>query len=797
MRNRHTTALLIVMLLLLAARVGATTRIVNVGPNLQLIFVDQQSNTSTTTINVGDTVQWVWQGNHHSTTSGSCASGTCVHNFTGVTWDSGVHDAGNIFSFTFMQAGTFTYFCSIHGTTFQMRGTVKVIAPPDFTLQISNPSLSAFPNQGVNFQGTLTSVNGYASSVTVSCGGTHPANCGQATVTPAPGGTAFSIAASDPTDATFSFPLNAVGTDANKTSHSQTVTLAVSDFDLAGVTGTTVIAPPTGTSTRILFTVKSLNGFSGTVALACAGAPAGASCNFSPANVAVSGSDVQVPLTVTTAGAATADSLVSITANSSGGTQKSANFTLSVWDIGLTTPSPSTLATDPTATSPSATFSVTAAGSFAGPVTLSCLGLPPGAGCNFSPSTPFPTAARPVPVSVQVVTAGVLAGTLNLQIAADFPGLSEKTQNLTVQVQDYTLAFANPIVAIFPGKMAVFNGTLTAANGYGALVALSCIAPPSACSFSPSANVTPTGAGAGFTTSISTAAGIVPQDYPFQVQGIGADAGTTTHAQNVTMRVIDFSLGPISGLVAGTPPSLSVVQGNPSSPVSFSLATQGQFAGTITLSCAGLPSGASCQFSPSAVLAPRPGQPIQVSAVVSAGSATVGTSSVTITATATGTATAKTEPAFNLDVTAGSGTTNLNLSLALTQPNPGSPAAVGGKVIFTSTVSNLAAGSVQATLVTIFSQPVSLVNAPNTGGISCNPSAGTVTDTVTCQFTSTNGTATPVALTVAAPFARSLTVSAFVSSGAMDTDSSDNSASNVVEIRLRPLSRNGLPIGIP
>ena len=40
----------------------------------------------------------------------------------------------------------------------------------DYSLVISNPSLQAYVNSTVNFNGTLTSLNGYSSAVNVSCG---------------------------------------------------------------------------------------------------------------------------------------------------------------------------------------------------------------------------------------------------------------------------------------------------------------------------------------------------------------------------------------------------------------------------------------------------------------------------------------------------------------------------------------------------------------------------------------------------------------------------------------------------
>ena len=89
----------------------------NVGPGLS--FTDQMSGGNITTVHAGDTVRWVWVGGFHSTTSGSC-NGACSKNGQ---WDSG-EGAGMTFSRTFTQAGTFDYYCTVHGAA--MKGTVRV-----------------------------------------------------------------------------------------------------------------------------------------------------------------------------------------------------------------------------------------------------------------------------------------------------------------------------------------------------------------------------------------------------------------------------------------------------------------------------------------------------------------------------------------------------------------------------------------------------------------------------------------------------------------------------------------------
>ena len=85
-------------LLLLAGPVPAATKIVDVGPGSSLTFVDEDSGTNTTTISVGDTVEWRWMSSGHSTTRSESPE----------AWDSGIQEAPFSFSHTFGTPGTFT-----------------------------------------------------------------------------------------------------------------------------------------------------------------------------------------------------------------------------------------------------------------------------------------------------------------------------------------------------------------------------------------------------------------------------------------------------------------------------------------------------------------------------------------------------------------------------------------------------------------------------------------------------------------------------------------------------------------
>jgi len=59
------------------------------------------------TIEVGDTIHWIWDNIDHSTTA---AAGQAE------SWDSGVKNTiGATFDHTFTHIGTFNYYCTMHG----------------------------------------------------------------------------------------------------------------------------------------------------------------------------------------------------------------------------------------------------------------------------------------------------------------------------------------------------------------------------------------------------------------------------------------------------------------------------------------------------------------------------------------------------------------------------------------------------------------------------------------------------------------------------------------------------------
>jgi plastocyanin len=94
---------------------AGATHVVNAGPGM--VFVDSQAGGSRTTIKAGDTVQWNFVDSiPHTSTSGTCCTKDGL-------WDSGIKTSGN-FTHQFPSAGTFPYYCTLHGAA--MTGTVVV-----------------------------------------------------------------------------------------------------------------------------------------------------------------------------------------------------------------------------------------------------------------------------------------------------------------------------------------------------------------------------------------------------------------------------------------------------------------------------------------------------------------------------------------------------------------------------------------------------------------------------------------------------------------------------------------------
>ena len=113
LRRPAVMAILACALLCLAIpAVAATVQVNQIGTSFQPNDI---------TINVGDTVEWVWSGGIHTVTSGTGSADPNV----GSLFDDPL--AGSNFSYTFNSVGDFDYFCRPH-ELFDMKGIVRVQA---------------------------------------------------------------------------------------------------------------------------------------------------------------------------------------------------------------------------------------------------------------------------------------------------------------------------------------------------------------------------------------------------------------------------------------------------------------------------------------------------------------------------------------------------------------------------------------------------------------------------------------------------------------------------------------------
>jgi len=197
-----------------------------------------------------------------------------------------------------------------------------------------------------------------------------------------------------------------------------------------------------------------------------------------------------------------------------------APITLQVVDFNLTAPSPNSLSVAQGGTSGASTFQVTAAGSFAGTVTLNCsAGLPAGAACVFSPSSAVsPTSSTPVTVTLTVTAAAgtPVGGPTTVTIAAmtaGAPSAKIQTFRLTVTgtAPDFTWTdTGNSSVTVLAGQSAGYTFSASPVGGgvFSSGVSFGCANLPAltSCGFSPASIL----AGAGTTAVTLTIATMGP-----------------------------------------------------------------------------------------------------------------------------------------------------------------------------------------------------------------------------------------------------------------------------------------------
>jgi len=178
----------------------------------------------------------------------------------------------------------------------------------DYSLVISNPSLQAYVNSTVNFNGVLTSLNGYNSGVNLSCGTGAPPTCtaAPALVAPTASGAPFIVTVGSPACGSYNFNIVAAGTDAQKTSHLFPVAFTANSYTTPNYTlDVTPGSQTVGVNVAAIFngTLQGTDCYNSAVNLSC-GSNHPPSCSVSPSSLVPTVSPAPpAPFTVTVSSA--------------------------------------------------------------------------------------------------------------------------------------------------------------------------------------------------------------------------------------------------------------------------------------------------------------------------------------------------------------------------------------------------------------------------------------------------------------------------------------------------------------
>jgi hypothetical protein len=324
--------------------------------------------------------------------------------------------------------GSFNWATRIESFKFSNCGTTT----PDYSLSASPSSQTVTQGNGTSYTVTVTPLNGFTGSVTLSASGLPSgatATFGTNPITGGSGSSTMSVTTSSTTP-TGSYTLTITGTSGSLT-HTATVTLVVNpaatpNFSISATPSSQTVTQ--GNPTSYTATVSSLNGFTGSVTLSASGLPSGASSTFS-ANPITGGSGNSTMSVTTSTSTPTGTYTLTIT-GTSGSLSHTTNVTLIV-SGGSPGFSISASPSSQTVTRPNSTtftVTVTALNGFTGNVTFSARGLPSGSTASFSPTSVVGHGTSTLTIST---TSSTSTGTFNVRIRGSSGGT---THSVTVQL---------------------------------------------------------------------------------------------------------------------------------------------------------------------------------------------------------------------------------------------------------------------------------------------------------------------------------------------------------------------------
>lgn len=169
---------------------------------------------------------------------------------------------------------------------------VPVAIPPQFSVAITPPSITALDNQSVSFTLNITTTNNYAPTFQVSCAGLpSPAVCTVANSVPV-GSTQIQVQTQSLPVGSYDFSVTVSDGVTTKTALAN---LTIADF--AASLSSSSITLEVGKSAAVGVTVTTQGGYSNPVTLTCS-SPSGTTCTLTPASVVPSTAGTSSTLTI-------------------------------------------------------------------------------------------------------------------------------------------------------------------------------------------------------------------------------------------------------------------------------------------------------------------------------------------------------------------------------------------------------------------------------------------------------------------------------------------------------------------
>lgn len=503
--------------------------------------------------------------------------------------------------------GTFTVTITGTSGSLSSKATINltVSAAPGYTLSASPASVTVLEGGTGASAITVTPQNGFSGSVTFSVTGLPAGVTGS-----------FSPAATTHTSTlTFSAAGNATpgtmtvtvtgtsGTTVGKTTIALTIT-APPSFTLSALPASLSVNPGGNGSSTI--TVNGQNGFNAAVGLSASGLPAGVTASFGPNSTAMQSTLTLSAASATAAGTAT----VTVTGASGSLTSKvTISLTITPPPSFTLSATPASLSVNP-GTSGASTITINAQNGFGGTVALTASGLPAGVTASFAPAS---TTGHSVVTLTAAGNAAAVSTTVT--ITGTSGSLSKKvTIALTVTPPpSFTLSATPASVSLPPGASAASSIAINAQNGFGGTVALAASGLPSGVT----ATFAPSSTASRSTLTFEAAPIVAPGSSTVTITGT---SGNLTSKVAIALTITP----PPTFTLSASPAALSIPVGASRSST-LTLIPQNGFAGTVTVSLSGLPTGVVGSFGAGPTQAS-----LLVTLAVSA-SATPGPSTVTIT----------------------------------------------------------------------------------------------------------------------------------------------------------------------